>query len=120
MKTYEYHYGNNWFDRLNNWLARDKDKTRTVFSWAWDNKGRYSPDDRSLFYNGAIMVRVTNGGVFLHLRFVEDHRSQFGLGYKLNGRLAVTFRPWQSDANATLGTHGPNFDQATGFNRGTA
>jgi hypothetical protein len=120
VKTLEYHHGNNWFDQLNNDIARDANAMRTVFSWAWDNKGVYSPADESLFYNGYVMVRITNGGVFLHLRLVKSRRSQFGIGYKLNGRFGLIFRPWQTNTGAAAGAHGPNTGHAEGFDRGTA
>lgn len=122
MKTLEYNHGGNWFDRLNNAIAVDADAVRTI-AWAWDAEGMYSPGRRSLFYNGAIMARVCWPlGLFLHLRFTATHRSQFGLGWKLNGRFGIIFRPWQSNASGAAGAHenAPNVDQASGWERGTA
>lgn len=122
MKTLEYNHGGNWFDRLNNAIAVDADRVKTA-AFAWDAEGPYCPARRSLYYNGAVMGRVTWPlGVFVHLRFADDHRSQFGAGFKLNGRFGLVFRPWHSDASAAQGAHenAPNVDQAVAWQRGTA
>ena len=128
MKTLEYNRPNlpGW-DRFNNWLAKDMDQIRTIWAKAHDSQGTYIPENRSLFYNGLWMLRIIGIegskiplGIFLHIRLAAGHKSQFGAGWKLNGRFTVTFRPWHSDANSAIGTHGPNVDQAFGWNRGTA
>lgn len=122
MKTLETNHGGNWYDRLNNWLAVDMDRVRTV-AFAWDEDGPYFPARRSLYYNGFLMLRLTWPlGAFLHLKFRHDTRSQFGLGWKLNGRFGAIFRPWHPDAKAAQGAHenAPNHGQAEGWERGTA
>lgn len=121
---YEYNHGNNWFDKLNNWLAEDVD-TLYSWAWAWDNQGTWNPPADSNYYNGYIMVRRTIGarnigGLYLHLRFKKDRRTQIGIGTKTNGRFGLTFRLWQPNDKAAAGTHGPNYGHATGFERGPA
>ncbi len=121
MKTLEYHYGGNWFDRLNNAIAVDADCVKTC-AFAWDAQGPYCPARRSLFYNGAVMARLTWPlGAFLHIKPVPSARLQLGAGWKLNGRLGLIAR-WQTDAKAAQGAHenAPNLGQASAWARGTA
>ena len=123
MKTIENNHGGNWLDRLlNSWpFCLDVNAIDTVFAVARDVDGWYFPEDYSLFYNGYFFIRITwPFGVWLHVKFKVDRRSQFGIGWKLNGRIGITFRPWQSDESAAAGTHGPNVGQARGWARGTA
>lgn len=121
MKVVEHHYGGDWRDKLlNAWpLLRDTDDIRTWFAWAWDAEGRYRPGDRSLFYNGYVMVRITNPGIFLHLKWRRSSRFQAGFGWKLNGRFGLILR-YQTDASAARGVSGPNVGQAGAWDRGTA
>ena len=123
MKTLEYHHGGNWFDRLMNSFPflLDTDYIGTV-AIAWDAQGVYSPEDRSLFYNGYLFMRLTFPfGVFLHVKPVADARFQCGFGWKLNGRFGLILR-WQTDAKAAQGAHAnaPNSGQASAWRRGTA
>lgn len=98
----------------------DTESIKSV-AFAVDNEGPYFPGTKSLFYNGYFMIRlVWPFGVFVHIKVSADRRTQFGIGWKLNGRFAITLRPWQTDANAAKGVQGPNYGQASAWNRGTA
>lgn len=111
-----------WLNALfNRWpLCIDPATVSTLFTLAWDAQGLYVPEERSLFYNGYVFFRVTFPfGLWLHLKWKKESRFQCGLGWKLNGRLAVTFR-YQSDAAAARGVLGPNYGQAGAWDRGTA
>jgi hypothetical protein len=124
MKTLEYNHGGNWIDRLlNRWpFCLDANSMRTV-AIARDAQGWYKPGARSLFYNGYVFVRLTWPlGLWLHVRLTPDHRSQFGAGWKLNGRFGLTFRPWQANASGARGAHpgAPNVGHASAWERGTA
>lgn len=121
MRILENNHGGNWIDRLlNAWpFCIDQDN---VNSWAvaWDADGIYFPDDLSLFCNGYVMVRVCWPlGVFVHIKPVRNARFQFGIGWKVNGRVGLTLR-WQTDESAANGTHGQNVGQAKEWNRGAA
>lgn len=121
MKTIETHYNGDWRDKfLNAWpLCLDADYIDT-FAFAWDNEGIYSPDDYSLYYNGYVMVRFTFPlGIWIHVKPFRNLRIQMGIGWKLNGRFGLTLRAHGDDA-AAAGTHGPNYGQARGWDRGTA
>jgi len=99
----------------------------------------------SLFYNAVFFIRYTITpiwcvpcsvlaycgyahwsmflvGLFFSIRWSPSTTAkalfQGGLGWKLNGRLAILFRI-QSDATSASGVTGPNLGQATGFNFGT-
>lgn len=121
LKTLEYNHGGNWLDRLNNAIAVDMDNVRTV-ALAWDSEGPYCPGRVSLYYNGALMLRLNWPlGIFLHIKPVSSARFQFGIGTKLNGRWGLILR-WQKDAKAAAGAHenAPNIGQASAWARGTA
>jgi len=118
-KVLEYHYGNNWWDKLQNFLAVDTDSIKS-FAIAIDNRGVWFPGFVSNFYGGFLFLRFTwPVGFFVHIKPIPTGRFQIGFGWKINGRFAFTFR-WQSDKNAAKGVHGPNFGQAKGWDRGTA
>lgn len=122
MKTIELHYGGDWRDKvLNAWpLCIHTDAVATLLAAAWDSQGIYRPESRSLFYNGAIMVRLTLPfGIWLHIKPVAAGRFQCGIGWKLNGRFGLLLR-WQTDKSAATGAHGPNVGQASAWDRGTA
>lgn len=106
---------------LNSWpLCIDTDSVRTLLSLAWDEQGIYAPGDQSLFFNGYCFLRITLPfGIWLHLKPLWKLRFQCGLGWKLNGRAALTFR-FQTDISAAAGVSGRNFGQAAGWKRGTA
>lgn len=77
----------------------------------------------SLYYNGVLWLRLMLPfyvGLGLRWRGMGEGREflQAGLGWKLNGDFAATFRV-QSDGSAARGTTGPNFGQAVGWQEGT-
>lgn len=78
----------------------------------------------SLFYNAALYVRVMFPfwiGVQIRWAGKDPYAKeflQFGLGWKLNGRLAALFRI-QSDVKSAAGVSGPNVGQAIGWEYGT-
>ena len=100
--------------------------------------------DVSLFYNAVIFVRYSTVpavffaqvlltlatgwwwlmlfGAFASVRWSASSTAkallQVGVGWKLNGRIALLLRI-QSDATSAAGSSGPNYGQATGFNYGT-
>jgi len=77
----------------------------------------------SLYYNAALFVRLTLPfGVFIGVRWAgkDPHAREYlqlGLGTKLNGDFAATFRI-QSDRSAARGTTGPNVGQSEGWSGG--
>ena len=124
MKTLEYHHQRTWYgrlwDSLQNAIAVDVDSIKTI-AFCVDKEGFYMPGTKSLFYNGEFIRFVWPPGLHIQLKFVRDYRSQLSIGTKApNGRFALSFRPWQSQASAAAGTHGPNYGQAVGWQRGTA
>lgn len=79
--------------------------------------------NQSLFYNAVFFVRLSlpfgNFGSFRWSpRTDKKALFQTGIGWKLNGRLAILFRV-QSDKTSAAGVTGPNLGQATGFDYGT-
>ena len=123
MKTIEYHHQSTWYGRLwdeiNNVIAVDINSLKT-FSIAIDNEGIYLPGKISNFYNGFVFLRLTwPVGFYFQLKPFKRARFQMGFGWKTNGRFAFTFR-YQTDEKAAAGVHGPNYGQATGWNRGTS
>lgn len=117
-------------DLLNRWpLLIDTDSIRTIgIAWlfreagAWCWKPRIT-GDVSLFYNAVFFLRFNWPlGIFASLRWSSSATArallQVGLGWKLNGRIALLLRI-QSDATSAAGSSGPNYGQATGFNYGT-
>lgn len=81
----------------------------------WRDEG-----DQSLFYNGKLFFRITWPlGVWVHVKPGQVYRYQAGFGWKLNGRVGLTLRR-QTDESAAHGVSGPNYGQASGWERGTA
>lgn len=118
MKTLEYNYGD-WRDKVFNAIAVPTEWVKSV-AVAWDKDGVYFPGTRSLYYNGFVFLRLSLPfGIFLHLKPLKNLRFQTGLGWKLIGRFAMTFR-FQTDESAFLGNRGDNYGQAAGWERGTA
>lgn len=123
MKTLEKVNGD-WLDRvLNLWpFALDVESIHSfAFSFgAGEGWHFYREGTKSLFYNGVFFLRLnTPFGVWLHFKPVSWGRFQCGLGWKLNGRIAILLR-WQTDVHAAEGVSGPNTGQASGWERGTA
>lgn len=97
---------------------------RSLFAFAWDNKGPYLPPDTSLFMNGYVSFRIVAWrwlplGMWVHVKPRVNTRIQCGAGWKGNGRIGLTFRV-QSDEEAQEGVLGKNYGQARGWERGTA
>lgn len=115
-----------WFG---NATAIDSDHVKSLgIAWLFKEDGRWNLIPRitgntSLFYNAIFFLRLSLPfGIFASLRWSPSTTArslfQAGLGWKLNGRLALLFRI-QSDATSAQGVTGPNLGQATGFDYGT-
>lgn len=117
-------------DLLNQWpWLIDTDSVSSIgVAWlfkedgAWCFKPRIT-GERSLFYNAVFFARINWPlGVFASFRWSASTTTkalfQTGIGWKLNGRIAVLLRI-QSDATSAAGSAGPNYGQATGFDFGT-
>lgn len=126
MKTLETNHNNDWRDQLLNiWpFLIDSESIYSLFRcgicrnenlWhAWGTTDTGS----SLFYNGAVFVRVMLPfWIGIHIRFGKRYL-QAGLGWKLNGRFGIICRI-QTDESSAQGTHGPNYGQASGWDCGT-
>lgn len=117
-------------DLLNQWpLLLDTDSIESIgVAWLFKEDGRWCfmpriTGDVSLFYNAVFFVRLSLPfGVFASFRWSASSTAkallQLGLGWKLNGRIALLLRI-QSDVTSAAGSSGPNYGQATGFNYGT-
>lgn len=123
--------------KLGNWTAIDSDRVRSIgIAWLFKRDGQWDflplvTGNVSLFYNAVFFLRLTfigfiPVGIFFSIRWAKigpvlggKPRSflQAGIGYKLNGRLAVLLR-MQNDISSASGVTGPNFGQAQGFNFG--
>jgi hypothetical protein len=106
---------------LNCWpFCIHEEATATIFTIAYDAEGLYRPENASLFYNGYFFIRIMFPfGIWVHIKPRANTRIQFGLGWKANGRMAITFRV-QTDKEAATGVLGPNYGQATAWDRGAA
>lgn len=126
-----------WILRLKAWkeskrLPEGVVKTRFAFMWGCGtvekpnlkNTAYFNgpdPDhDRSLYWNGIFYMRVTTPfGIFLHFRWSgkpgkKRQYLQIGLGRKLNGQIATTWRISGDEASAD-GVYGANHGQAQGY-----
>jgi len=114
---------------LGNVTAIDSDVVKSVgIAWLFRENGVWvsSPratGNKSLFFNSVFFIRLSiPAGIFLSIRWSSSDTKksiwQSGIGWKLNGRLAILFR-FQSDKSSAKGVTGPNYGQATGFNYGT-
>ena len=90
-------------------------------SWVWfDLRRTQSPQ---MFRNGMVCLRLMLPiWIGLQIRWSGDPLSaraylQTGIGWKLNGRFAITLRV-EGDAAAAAGVLAPNTDQAAGWNEG--
>lgn len=110
------------------WLI-DTDSVKTLgIAWLFKEDGVWCfkprlTDRVSLFYNAIFFLRLNWPlGIFAAIRWSASTTSkallQFGVGWKLNGRIALLLRV-QSDASSAAGSAGPNYGQATGFDFGT-
>lgn len=129
MITESRHLNESWLLwKLGNLTAIDDKYVKSIgIAWLfkecgqWDFKPLVTGND-SLFYNAVFFLRLALPfGIFFGFRWSSSSTKkalmQCGIGWKLNGRLAVLFRI-QSDESAAQGTSGPNYGQATGFNYG--
>ena len=118
-----------WLWRFGNETAIDGDDVRSLaVAWLFTEGGKWRWLPRlcgrqSLYYNAVFFFRLCWPlGVFWSVRWsgASDRKAllQSGIGYKLNGRLAVLLRV-QSDKTSARGVTGPNFGQAQGFEFGT-
>jgi len=113
---------------LGNITAVDSDWIKSVgVAWLFKEEGRwvFTPrvtGEHSLFFNSLFFLRLTTIGCFWSVRWSSSSTAkalwQAGIGWKLNGRLALLFR-FQSDKTSAAGVTGPNTGQATGFEYGT-
>jgi|WetSurMetagenome_2_1015567.scaffolds.fasta_scaffold173659_3 hypothetical protein len=116
-----------WLWWLGNWTAIDSDCVKSIgFAWLFKEGGKWRLLPRitgnvALFYNAMFFIRLSfPAGLFWTIRWAaKGSRAywQSGLGWKLNGRLSVTFRI-QGDAASASGVTGPNIGQAQGFDYG--
>lgn len=115
---------------LNAWpFCLDEDSMRPVYAVARDAQGWWNPPNGSLFYNGYFFFRLiwplgAGIGITFRSSLREKWRGKFvrfqtWIGWKGNGRFALTFR-FQTEAEAEAGVNGPNLGQAKGYARGTA
>lgn len=127
VKTYEKVDSTRWIDRLLNcWpFCLDTDSIHSVGgAWLFKENGRWRFKPRvtenvALFYNAVFFLRLSLPfGIFIHIRPLRAQFFQGGLGWKLNGRIALLFR-FQNDASAAAGVSGPNYGQSQGFDYGT-
>ncbi|MRD73284.1 hypothetical protein HCX48_00545 [Rhodocyclus tenuis] len=122
-----------WLWRLGNATAIGGERVRSIgIAWGFRENGRWRwrpriTGQQSLFFNAVVFVRLTwvdfmPVGFFASVRWSPSSTAkallQTGIGWKLNGRLAVLFRI-QSDQSSAAGVTGPNSGQAPGFEYGT-
>lgn len=117
-------------DLLNQWpFLIDTDSVKSVgIAWLFKENGEWNflprlTENKSLFYNAVLFMRLSIPmGLFIAVRWSPSTTAkalfQAGIGWKLNGRIALLFRI-QSDATSAAGSSGPNYGQATGFEYGT-
>lgn len=131
MRTYEdRHPGEPWLQwKIGNWTAIPVEWVRSIgFAWGfkrqgvWDLKPVITGND-SLYFNAILFLRLSLPiGIQVGIRWSESTTKpalwQGGFGWKLNGRLALTFRV-QSDTSAHEGTYSPNYFSGEGFEYGS-
>lgn len=114
---------------IGNLTAIDSNYVRSIgFAWLFKDAGVWCfvpkiTGSTSLFYNAVFFVRFSLPlGLFWSIRWSASSTAkalwQAGIGWKLNGRLAILFR-FQSDASSAAGVTGANTGQAQGFDYGT-
>lgn len=114
---------------IGNATAIDSIIVRSIgIAWLFKESGtwRFIPritGSKSLLFNAVFFIRLSLPlGLFWSFRWSSSSTAkalwQAGLGWKLNGRLALLFR-FQSDKSSAAGVTGPNTGQSSGFNYGT-
>jgi len=118
-----------WLYWLGNATAIDDKYVKSIgIAWLFKEGGKWKfmpriTGQQSLFFNAVFFLRLSFPfGIFASVRWssATDKKALFqaGIGWKLNGRLAVLFRI-QSDKSSAKGVTGPNFGQSRGFYYGT-
>lgn len=114
-----------WLYWLGNATAIDGKYIKSIgIAWLFKEGGKWVfmpriTGEQSLFFNSVFFLRLSLPfGIFASVRWSEafDKKSLFqaGIGWKLNGRLAVLLRI-QSDKTSAAGVTGPNVGQSRGF-----
>lgn len=118
-----------WLYWLGNATAIDDKYVKSIgIAWLFKEGGKWKfipriTGQQSLFFNAVFFLRLSLPfGVFFSFRWsassVKKALLQTGIGWKLNGRLAVLLRI-QSDISSAKGVTGPNVNQAVGFYYGS-
>ena len=113
-----------WLYWLGNATAIDDQYVKSIgIAWLFKEGGKWVfmpriTGEQSLFFNAVFFLRLSLPfGIFFGFRWsassVKKALFQTGMGWKLNGRLAVLLRI-QSDVASSKGVTGPNYGQATG------
>lgn len=125
----ERHENESWLMwKLGNFLSIDSDYIKSIgFAWIFKENGKWVFTPRitgedSMYFNAVFFIRfLLPFGIFWGIRWSESSSKkalwQAGIGFKLNGRFAITFRV-QSDDSAEAGYNSPNPGQAKGFEYG--
>ena len=132
------HPGESWLLwKLGNWTAIPQEWIESrAFAWGfqrqsvWDWKPVVTGNN-SLYFNGLLFIRLSfpfdirfgtrwSGRTTAISLFGKNLPTLFqcGLGWKLNGRFAPTFR-FQSDKSAMAGTNSPNYLNGIGWEYGS-
>lgn len=144
MKTIEYdERWPKWFNAWQNRLAADVERI-TSYAEAYGKWGKYRARvDRTewqdevgtIVHPNQYQSHVFNAWRFTRTVYVDgkargwtwswrkpgvDYKHTIILGWKINGRFALTFRFWHTDKESAAGTTGPNYGQATGDDFGPA
>lgn len=118
-----------WLYWLGNATAIDDKYVKSIgIAWLFKEDGQWKfmpriTGQQSLFFNAVCFLRLSLPfGLFFSVRWssssIKKALFQTGIGWKLNGRLAVLFRV-QSDETSAAGVTGANYGQAQGFDYGT-
>lgn len=131
---YPENYRTSWlgrlYDDLNNAIAIDDTLVKSIgFAWGFQESGKWRwvpriTGNRSQYYNAILFVRVSFPfDLRLQIRWAGKDPTkreyfQCGLGWKMNGRFAITCRV-PTDENSSRGAKFPNIGQAWGWEYGT-
>ena len=118
-----------WLYWMGNATAIDDKYIKSIgIAWLFKEGGKWKfvprvTGQQSLFFNAVFFLRLSLPfGVFFSFRWsassVKKALLQTGIGWKLNGRLAVLLRI-QSDISSAKGVTGPNVNQSVGFSYGS-
>jgi hypothetical protein len=131
MRLYENrHPGESWLMwKLGNLLTIPQEWIKSIgIAWGFQEQGKWNFVPRitgndGLYFNALFFLRLSLPfDIRLGIRWSDSMTKralfQCGIGFKLNGRFAITFR-FQSDVSAAAGTNSPNYGHAQGFEYGT-